>query len=75
MLADQYLEAQRPADGHYMEHDVVDWTLQQLFSYNYSQQGALVTAVKRLYLSHVDYSRSDELIPRLTEVNTARPIT
>ena len=68
---DQYLEAERPADGYYMEHDIVDWTLQQLFSYNFSHPTALAAAVKRLYLGDVDYSRSAELIPRLTEVSMA----
>ena len=62
------MEAERPADGYYMQHSVVDWTLEQLFSYNFSHQAALVTAVKRLYLTGVDYGRPTELIPRLTEV-------
>ena len=49
---------------------MVDWTLRQLFGQNTSQPEALVTAVKRLYLSEMDYGRPDELIPRLTEVRT-----
>ncbi|XP_043208735.1 neuroligin-3-like [Amphibalanus amphitrite] len=66
----QYLEAERPTDGYYMEHSVIDWTLEQLFSYNFSHQSALVTAVKRLYLTDLDYSRPAEVIPRLTELLT-----
>ena len=52
---------------------MVDWTLQQLFSYNFSHPAALVSAVKRLYLSGIDYGRPAELIPRLSEVNRTHP--
>ncbi|XP_037078572.1 neuroligin-3-like [Pollicipes pollicipes] len=66
----QYLEAERPTDGYYMEREVVDWTLDQLFSYNYSRQATLVAAVKSHYLSGIDYGRPSDVIPCLTELLT-----